>query len=102
MMRISHAWIQSHPHGVILRHILNTVISFLCPSANYLENRLLPNDLIIIRNHVDDEEDVRDTKNVHNKVEIQINLELQSLTSNPTRSSIPTCLQIDVHDAYNL
>jgi hypothetical protein len=30
-----------------LRHQVN---SFLCSSANDLENRLLPNDLIIIRN----------------------------------------------------
>jgi hypothetical protein len=37
--------------------ILNTVNSFLCSSTNYFENRLLPNDLIIIRNHGDEEED---------------------------------------------
>jgi hypothetical protein len=60
-MRTSLAWIQSHPHGAILRHILNTVNSFLCSSINYLENRLLPNDLIIVKNHGDDEEDVRDS-----------------------------------------
>jgi hypothetical protein len=51
---------------------------FLCSSTNYLENRLLPNDLIIIRNRGDDEEDVQHTNDVlqrprdqHNKVEIQ-------------------------------
>jgi hypothetical protein len=60
MMRTSLVWIQPHPHGVILRHILNTVNSLLCSSTNYLENHLLPNDLIIVRNHGDDEEDVRD------------------------------------------
>jgi hypothetical protein len=54
-MRTSVTWIQPHPHGAILRHISNTVISFLCSSVNYLENRLLPNDLIIVRNHGDDE-----------------------------------------------
>jgi hypothetical protein len=75
MMRISLAWIQS-------RHIVNTVNSFLCLSTNYLEKRSLPNDLIIVRNHEDDEEDVRDTKDVlesprdtQNMVEIQPNSE---------------------------
>jgi hypothetical protein len=37
--------------------ILNMVNSFLCSSTNYFKNRLLPNDLIIVRNHGDDEED---------------------------------------------
>jgi hypothetical protein len=50
-MRMSVAWIQPHPHGAILIHISNMVISFLCFSVNYLENRLLPDDLIIVRNH---------------------------------------------------
>jgi hypothetical protein len=57
VMRTSIAWIQAHPHGAILKHISNMVISFLCSSINYLENRLLPNDLIIVSNHGDDEED---------------------------------------------
>jgi hypothetical protein len=55
--------------------------SFLCSSTNYFENMLLPNDLIIVRNHGDDEEDERDIKrvlerlgDVHNKLEIQSNL----------------------------
>jgi hypothetical protein len=40
-----------------LRHRVN---SFLCSSANDLENRLLPNDLIVIRNQgVDHEEHAR-------------------------------------------
>jgi hypothetical protein len=66
---------------------------FLCSSANYFENQLLPNDLFIIRNHVDDEEDERYIKmvlesqgEVHIKVEIQSNSEFQSLTSSPTQS----------------
>jgi hypothetical protein len=81
-MRISIVWIQPHPHVTILRHISNAVISFLCSSVNYLENRLLPNDLIIVRNHGDDEEDKRDIKralewqgDAHIKVEIQSNSE---------------------------
>jgi predicted RNA-binding protein len=79
-MRTSLAWIQPHHHGAILRCILNTVNSFLCSSTNYLENQLLPDDLIIVKNHGDDKKDVWDTKDVlesprdvHNKVEIQIN-----------------------------
>jgi hypothetical protein len=56
-MRTAIAWIQPHPHEAILRHISNTVILFLFSSINYLENRLLLNDLIIIRIHGDDDED---------------------------------------------
>jgi hypothetical protein len=50
---------------------------FSYSSASYLENRLLPNDLIIARNHGDDDEDMWDSKdvlesprNIHKKVEI--------------------------------
>jgi hypothetical protein len=107
MTRTSLAWIQPHPHGVKLRHILDTVNSFLSCSTNYLKNILLPNDLIIIRNHGDDEEDVWDTKdvlesqgNAQTKAEIQSDLEFQSLTLSPTRSPRPHCLQIDVQDVY--
>jgi hypothetical protein len=57
MMRTSITWIQPHSYGAIVRHISNTVILFLCSSINYLENQLLPNDLIIVGNHGDDEED---------------------------------------------
>jgi hypothetical protein len=53
------------------------VNSFLCSSTNYFENRLLPNDLIIVKNQGDDEEDEWDIKrevvrqgDVHIKVEI--------------------------------
>ena len=51
--------------------------------------------------------DARDTKevleshgDVHNKVEIQSNSELQ--ISSPTRSPGPPCIQIDAQDAYDL
>jgi hypothetical protein len=74
---------------------------FLCSITIYIENRLLPNHLIIVRNH-GDEEDVRDTKDelespryVHNKVEIQTNSEFQSLISSLTWSLGPRCIQID-------
>jgi hypothetical protein len=102
VMRTSHAWIQPHPHGVMLRYILNTVNLILCSFTNYLKNRLPPNDLIIVRNHRDEEEDVQDTKDVleiprdmHNKVEIETNSEFQSLTLNPTYSPKPPSIQID-------
>jgi hypothetical protein len=109
MMWTSVAWIQSHPHGAILRHISNTVISFLCSSVNYLENQVLPSNLIIVRNHGDDEENEWDIKralerqgDAHIKVEIQSNSEFQSLILSPTRSLGPPWLQINVHDAYQI
>jgi hypothetical protein len=81
-MRTCLSWIQPHPHGAILRHLLNIVNSFLYSSTNYFENRLLPNDLIIVRNHGDDEKDEQDIKralvrqgDTHIKVEIQSNSE---------------------------
>jgi hypothetical protein len=70
---------------------------------------LLPNYLIIVRNHGDHEEDEQDIKtalerqgDAHIKVEIQSNLEFQSLTSSPTQSPGSPQLQIDVHDAYQI
>jgi hypothetical protein len=76
-MRTCLSRIQPHSHGAILRHLLNTVNSFLCSSTNYFKNRLLPNNLIIVRSHGDDEEDKRDINmvlerqgDVHIKVEI--------------------------------
>jgi hypothetical protein len=70
---------------------------------------LLPNDLIIVGNHKDDEEGKRDIKralerqgDAHIKVKIQSNSELQSLTSSPTRTSGLPQLQIDVQDAYQI
>jgi hypothetical protein len=40
--------------------------------------------------------------NMHNKVKVQANSESRSLTSNPTRSLGPPCLQIHVHDVFSL
>jgi hypothetical protein len=40
--------------------------------------------------------------NTHGKVEVQANSESRSLTSSPTWSLGPICLQIDVQDASNL
>jgi hypothetical protein len=86
VIRACLSWIQPHPHRAILRHLLNTVNS-LCSSTNYFENRLLPNDIIIVKNHEDDEEDKWDIKraqerqgDAHIKVEIKSNLEFESLT----------------------
>jgi hypothetical protein len=85
------------------------VHSFLYSSTNYFENRLLPNDLIIVRNHGDEEEDEWDIKRVqerqgdtHIKVEIKSNAEFQSLTSSLTRGPRPPPIQIYVHDAYKI
>jgi hypothetical protein len=82
MMRTCLLWIQPHPRGAILRHLLNMVNSFLCSSTNYFENRLVPNNLIIVRKHGDDEEDERNIKrgqerqgDAHIKMEIKSNLE---------------------------
>jgi hypothetical protein len=70
---------------------------------------LLPNDLIIFRNHGDDEEDELNINralerqgDAHIKVEIQSNSEFQSLTWSPTRSPGPPRLQIDIQDAYEI
>jgi hypothetical protein len=66
----------------ILRHLLNMVNPSFCSSTNYFENQLLPNDLVIVRDHGDDEEDEWDMKRVlerqgdaHIKVDIKSNLE---------------------------
>jgi hypothetical protein len=90
-MRACLSCIQPHPHGAILRYLLNMVNSFLYSSTNYFENRLLPNDLIFISNHGDDVQDKRDIKralerqgDAHIKVEIQSNSKFLSLTSTPT------------------
>jgi hypothetical protein len=70
---------------------------------------LLPNDLIIVRNHRVDEVDEQNINTVqerqgdaHIKVEIQSNLEFDSLTSSPTQSPRSPCLQINVHDVYEI
>jgi hypothetical protein len=57
-------WIQTHPHVAIWVHLLNTVNSFLYSSTKYFKKWLLPNNLIIVRNHGDDEEDKQDIKRV--------------------------------------
>jgi hypothetical protein len=108
-MRTYLACIQPCPHGAIPRHILNTINSFLCCFSNYLENRLLPNDLSIVRNHGDEEDDIWDTKDdletprdVHNKVEIQTNSEFQSLILSPTQSPGLPCIQINAQYIYDL
>jgi hypothetical protein len=64
MIRTCLSWIQPYHHGAILRDILNMVNSFLYSFTNYFENRLLPNYLIIVRNHEDEEEDERNIKRV--------------------------------------
>ncbi len=98
VMRTCPSWIQQHPHGVILRHLLNMINSFLCSSTNYFENRLLLNDLIIIRR--DDEEAELDIKRaLERQGEAHINVEFDCET---TQSPGPPYLQIDVQDVSNL
>jgi hypothetical protein len=101
LMRTCLSWIQPHPYTAILRHLLYMVHSFLCSYTNYFDNQLLPNDLIVIRNHGDDEEDEWRIKraleregDVHIKVEIQSNSEFQCLTSSPTWDPGPPRHQI--------
>jgi hypothetical protein len=103
------SWLQPHPYGAILRDLLNTVNSFFCSCTNYFENWLLPNDLITIRNHGDEEEDEWDINralerqgDAHIKVDIQSNSEFQSLTSSPTQSPGLPRLQIYVQNAYKI
>jgi hypothetical protein len=95
-MRTFLSWIQPHLYGATLRHLLNTVNSFLCSSTKYFDKRFLPIDLIIVRYHGDNDEDEWDIKralerqkDVYIKVEIQPNSEFQCLTLSPTRSSGP-------------
>jgi hypothetical protein len=95
-MRTCLSSIEPHPYGAIIQHLINRVKLFLCSSTDYFENRLVPNDLIIVRNHGDNEEDEWDIKralerqgDAHIKVEIQSNLEFKSLTSSPTQSAQP-------------
>jgi hypothetical protein len=109
MMRTCLSWIQAHPHGAILKYLLNMVNLFLCFYTNYFDNQLLPNDLIIVRNHGDDEKDEQDIKraqerkgDAHIKVEIKSNLKFQSLTSSLTQGLGSSRLQIDVHDTYEI
>jgi hypothetical protein len=40
--------------------------------------------------------------NTHNMVEVQANSKFRSLTLSPTRSSGPSCLQIDVQDMSDI
>jgi hypothetical protein len=90
MMRTCLAWIQPHTHEAILKHIFNTVNSFLSSFTNYLDNCLLLNDLIIFRNYGDNEDvlDIKDlwksSRDVPNKLEIQTNSEWR--TSNPIQN----------------
>jgi hypothetical protein len=41
-------------------------------------------------------------ENMHNKVEVQSNPESRSVTSSPTQSPRPHCLQINIQDVSHL
>jgi hypothetical protein len=72
MMRTCLSCMQPHHHGVILRHLLNMVNSFLCSSTNYFENRLLSNDLIIVRNYGDGEDTLKLMRRSHTESNFDI------------------------------
>jgi hypothetical protein len=79
------------------------VNSFLCSSANDLKNRLLPNDLIVIRNqgvdhggHAGHREGAGEPRKHEQHGGLWANLESRNLTLSPTWSPRPPCLQIDV------
>jgi hypothetical protein len=83
--------------------LCHQVNSFLCSSANDLKNRLLPNDLIVIRNqgvdhgeHMKHQEGAREPRKHAQHGQSQANSESRSLTSSPTQSPEPPCFQIDV------
>jgi hypothetical protein len=88
-----------------LNHQVN---SFLCSSAYNIESRLLPNNLIVLRNQGEDHgEQMESIKKVlesqedmHKKVANQSNSEL--LSSSSTQSPGPPHIQIDVQISYNL
>jgi hypothetical protein len=97
-MRTSLAWIQPHPRGVILRHMVN---SFQITLSIDFENIFLPNNLIIIRNHVNDEEDVGESLR-HGGPARASNSKFGSQISNPTQCPGLPCSQIDTQDAYEI
>jgi hypothetical protein len=84
-----------------LNHQVN---SFLCSSAYNIENRLLPNDLIVLRNQgeehggqMEHQEGAREPKRHAREGGEPIQFEL--LRSSPTRSPGPPHTQIDVQIA---
>jgi hypothetical protein len=87
-----------------LNHQIN---SFLCSSAYNIESRLLPNDLIVPRNQVEDhggqiehQEGAAEPRRLAEKLANQSNSELPS--SSPTRNPGSHLIQIDVYIAYDL
>jgi hypothetical protein len=84
MMRTCLLWIQLHPHGAMLRHLLNMVNLFLCSSTNYFKNRLLPNNLIIVSYHGNDEEDEWNIKRaLERQGDVHIKVKVTPCVSNP-------------------
>jgi hypothetical protein len=85
------------------------VNSFLCSSANDRENRLLPNDLIVITNqgvdhreHAGYQEGVGEPRKHAQHGGCPSQFRIQESDFESTRSPGPPCLQIDVHDASDL
>jgi hypothetical protein len=74
---------------------------FLCSSIHEIKNRLLLNDIIVLRNEVKEHGGLIEYKNmmedqgdVHNKLEAESNS-----TSSPTQSLEPVCNHIDAQCA---
>jgi hypothetical protein len=74
---------------------------FLCSSIHEIKNRLLLNDIIVLRNEVKEHGGLIEHKNmmedqgdVHNKLEAESNS-----TSSPTQSPEPVCSHIDAQCA---
>jgi hypothetical protein len=84
-----------------VQQLNNQLNSFLCSSTNDFENRLLPNDLIVIRNQIVDHGGCKEHKGRAGEPR-GVNIKLQSepkSTSSPTWSLGPVCIQIDAQDA---
>jgi hypothetical protein len=78
-------------------------------SANDLENRWLPNDLIVIRNqgvdhggYVGHQEGAGDPRKHVQQGGGTSQFGIRSLTLSPTQSPGPPCFKIDVQDASGL
>jgi hypothetical protein len=87
-----------------LNHQINSI---LCSSAYNIESRLLPNNLIVLRNQGEDhggqtehKEGAGEPRRRAREGGELIQFGIASLS--PTRSPGPPCIQIDVQIAYNL
>jgi hypothetical protein len=104
---ISSIEILCHITRSLAQQLNHQVNSFLCSSTYNIESRLLPNDLIVLRNQGEDNGGQTKHKNVlesqgdvHEKVANESNSEL--LSSSPSQSPGPPHIQINVQIANDL